>query len=110
VFSGLFYSKWKELKTEKDLKERLLEKELSFNSQNIILVKTKDELAKAKADFDQLFTYTEELESFKTKELEKLKCPYCHGQYETIFKLTSHKGVCNQNPRKGMKQSVFEEA
>jgi hypothetical protein len=109
VFSGLFYSKWKELKTEKNLQERLLEMDLSFNSQNIILVKTKDELTKAKADFDQLFTYTEELESFKAKEMEKLKCPYCHGQYETIFKLTSHKGVCNQNPKKGMKQSVFEE-
>jgi hypothetical protein len=109
VFSGLFYSKWCEAKKQRSFADLFYELEISFRAIKNELLKTKSELTKAKADFDQLFTHAEELESFKAKELEKLKCPYCNGQYETIFKLTSHKGVCNLNPRKGMKQSLFDE-
>jgi hypothetical protein len=109
-FAGLFYRKWQNLHQQKDLNAQIAELENELATRTTELANNKSQLSAAKADFDQLFTYTKELESFKAKELEKLKCPYCHGHYETIFKLTSHKGVCNQNPKKGMKQSVFEEA
>ena len=52
VFSQLFFSKWE--------------------STNTVL-----QLTKAKTDFDQLFTYTEELEAFKAREMEKLTCIHC---------------------------------
>jgi len=109
TFTELFHVRWEQANAQKNLVEKMNELKTEYISQNNELTKTKSDLEKSKSDFDQLFSYTEELESFKAKELEKLKCPYCHGQYETIFKLTSHKGVCSLNPRKGMKQSVFEE-
>ena len=108
VFSGLFYSKWCESKKQKSIEEHYHELELSFINITQELEKTKTDLNKSKNDFEQLFTYTEELEVFKLNELKKLTCQHCHKQFETIYKLTSHKGICHHNPRKGMKQTVFE--
>lgn len=109
VFSGLFYSKWCEAKKQKSLEEKLSDLEWTVNHQHTQLSDAKCELEQSKKDFDQLFTYTEELEAFKAAELKKLECPHCRQQFETIYKLTSHKGTCSQNPNKGQKSSVFDD-
>jgi hypothetical protein len=99
VFSGLFYSKWCESKKKKSLDEKLTDLEWRVNHQHVQLTDTRNELEQSKRDFDQLFTYTEELETFKSTELKKLTCPHCHQQFENVYKLGSHKGVCQSNPR-----------
>jgi hypothetical protein len=109
VFSGLFYSKWRELKQQTDLNERVIQLEMVASTQTQELAKIKVELSKSKSDFDQLFTYTEELEAFKVKETQKLTCPYCHMVHENVYYLNSHKGHCTANPKKGKKSTIFEE-
>jgi len=109
IFAGLFYRKWQNLHQQKNLDIKIAELESAIQTETIEHANTRTQLTKAKADFDQLFIYTEELEKFKTTELAKLQCPHCRNQFENIYKLTSHKGVCNQNPKKGMKQSIFDD-
>jgi hypothetical protein len=109
VFSGLFYSKWSESKKQKSLEERLKEVESDFNNQAIELARTISKLDASKSDFDRLFSYSEELEVFKAKEISKLTCPYCQTIHKDVYHLTSHKGSCAVNPIKGKKASIFEQ-
>jgi len=106
VFSGLFYSKWCEAKKQKSLEEKLKELGLVYGNQNNELTKIKVALDKSKTDFNQLFICTEELESFKAKEIQKLTCPYCQVVHENIYQLTSHKGRCQMNVKEELQLSI----
>jgi len=99
VFSGLFYAKWSEAKTQKKLGDQFAELKSICNTQQLELTKLKSELYRSKTDFDQLFAYTEELEAFKSKETQKLTCPHCKNIFNNVYQLTSHKGQCESQPK-----------
>lgn len=109
IYTELFYAKWKEMQLQKDLSVRVGELEIVANKRSEEIKEKDTELTKARADVDHMLDYVAELEVFKKREIRKLTCPHCNQVSETIYKLNSHKGLCNLNPRKGQKQTVFDE-
>jgi uncharacterized coiled-coil protein SlyX len=110
IYTELFYAKWKELQLNKSLTIQVNELESKIATQTKELTESNTQLTNAKTDVERLIDYVAELETFKKQELDRLKCPYCHTQMETIYKLTSHKGICQHNPKKELKQSIYQEA
>lgn len=110
IYTELFYAKWKELQQNKSLTLHVNELKAIVESQANQMTSTNEQLSKANLDIERLIDYVAELETFKKQEMERLKCPFCHSQLETIYKLTSHKGICHHNPKKGMKRTIYEEA
>ncbi len=110
IYTELFYAKWKELQQDKSLTLQVNDLKTRVESQANQMTSTNEQLSKANLDIERLIDYVAELETFKKQEMERLKCPFCQSQLETIYKLTSHKGICQHNPKKGMKQSIYEEA
>lgn len=108
IYTELFYAKWKELHKIKDLQARAIDLEQIINTQETEFKTMQEQLLKAESEVERLVDYVSELEEFKQKEIDKLKCPYCDSQMESVYKLASHKGICNHNPKKGAKLSVFE--
>lgn len=109
VYSELFYKKWKEAIHHRELDTQLAELRIQFEVNGVELTNSQSELKRAKADIERLVNYVAELEAFKATEIEKLTCPYCKAIQSTVFKLNSHKGTCTLNPRKELKQSIFDE-
>ncbi|HMV08079.1 MAG TPA: hypothetical protein PK325_01380 [Cyclobacteriaceae bacterium] len=109
VYSELFVKKLSDAKQSADLRFEIANLNQQNNSISQELINTKSSLTKANLDIERLVEYVAELETFKKDQLDKLKCPYCQTAFETVFKLSSHKGVCEHNPKKGQKQSIFEE-
>ena len=109
IFTELFYSKWKELQTNKILSARVTELETSLTAKANKLTEATTELDQSKQTIDNLTIQVRELEEYKKREIDKLTCPHCQQVYETIYKLTSHKGICSSNPNKGQKASAFDE-
>lgn len=72
------------------------------------LASSRDHLAKANADIERLLDYVAELEAFKKKEIDRLTCNYCNNVFTTVYHLSSHRGNCEKNPKRGQKESVFE--
>jgi hypothetical protein len=110
IYTELFYAKWKELRQNKTLLLQVNEMESQLAIQTKVLTDSNIQLTNAKADIERLIDYVAELETFKKQELDRLKCPFCHAQLDTVYKLTSHKGICQHNPKKELKQSIYQEA
>lgn len=108
IYTELFYAKWKEIQLQKDLSARVEELEIVTNRKSEEIKEKDTQLTKARADVDHMLDYVAELEVFKKREIDKLTCPHCKGISETIYKLNSHKGVCNLNPNKGLKNPEHE--
>lgn len=108
IYTELFYAKWQELHRNSDLNDRLHDLEQAVNTHVSEVKLLQDQLRKADSDVERLAGYVAELEEFKQKEIDKLKCPYCNSKMESVYKLASHKGICSHNPKKGAKLSVFE--
>lgn len=108
IFTELFYAKWKELQLQKNLANRVAELETILDTKTSEFTETNHQLTKAKFDIDRLVDYVAELESFKSKEVEKLTCPYCKTIQSSVYKLTSHKGICDQSPKKNLNHSIYE--
>lgn len=108
IFTELFYSKWKELQTNKILSARVNELETSLMAKVNELTEATTELNQSKQTIDKLTIQINELEEYKKREIGKLTCPHCQQVYETIYKLTSHKGICSSNPHQGQKVSMFD--
>lgn len=110
IYTELFYAKWKELQHSKDLSLKVSNLESEVTTRTVELGDANNQLSKSKADIERLTAYVAELENFKRKEVEKLTCPYCKIAHDTIYRLGSHKGICQNNPKKGLKKSIFEVA
>jgi hypothetical protein len=108
IYTELFYSKWKDLQYSRDLSLKVIGLESEIKTRTEELSDANNQLSKSKADVERLIDYVAELENFKRKEVEKLTCPYCKNAYENIYKLGSHKGICQHNPKKGLRRSIFE--
>lgn len=109
IFTELFYSKWKEKQLNKSQAERVIELETILESRQTQLTEAVTNLQGTKTDLEKLTCYVAELEEYKQREIAKLTCPHCQQVFETIYKLTSHKGVCGSNPHKGQKVSAFDD-
>lgn len=110
IYTELFYAKWKELQQNKSLTLQVNDLKTIVESQATKMTSTNEQLSKSNLDIERLIDYVAELETFKKQEMERLKCPFCHSQLETIYKLTSHKGICQHNPKRELKQTIYEEA
>jgi hypothetical protein len=108
IFTELFYSKWKELQINKSLLARVSELEINLTAKTNELINAINELGHSEQTINKLMIQVTELEEYKKREMEKLTCPHCQQVYETIYKLTSHKGICSSNPNKGQKHSAFD--
>lgn len=108
VYSELFVKKLNDVKLSVDLRMEIT----NLTQENVSalqeLSNTKSSLAKSNQDIERLTEYVIELESFKKTELDKLKCPYCFNQFETVYRLASHKGICEKNLNKGQKSSIYD--
>jgi len=109
IFTELFYSKWKELQANKIMSARMTELETSLAAKSKELTQAITELDQSRTTIANLTIQVTELEAYKRREVEKLTCPHCQQVYETIYKLTSHKGSCISNPNKGQKASAFDD-
>jgi hypothetical protein len=108
TFTELFFAKWQDIHRTQDLNLKIFELEQVIGSKSNELNTIRDRLTKANSDVERLVVYVTELEEFKRKEVDKLKCPFCHTQMDSIYRLSSHKGICNHNPKRGQKESIFE--
>jgi len=80
-----------------------------FSSANLIAdIQAMDRIAKSNADIERLVDYVAELEAFKKKEIDRLTCSYCQNVFPTLYHLNSHRSGCEQNPKRGQKQSIFD--
>lgn len=109
IFTELFYSKWKELQLNKSLTARTVELEAILTSRESKLTELTNHFEESKMTIENLTQQVTELADYKRREIEKLTCPHCQQVFETIYKLTSHKGICTSNPNKGQKQSDFDD-
>ncbi|SRR5260221_5696557 len=109
IFTELFYSKWKELQTNKLLPLKVGELEINLTANANELIKATTELDQCKQTINKLTAQLMELEEYKQREIAKLTCPHCQQVYVTIYKLTSHKGMCSSNPHKEQKLSAFDD-
>lgn len=108
IYTELFYAKWQEIHQKRDQLKKISEVESALLTKENTLTNTQQILAKANLDIERLTDYVVELECFKQREIEKLTCPFCKTIHETIFKLNSHKGICDQNPKKNQKLTIYE--
>jgi uncharacterized membrane protein len=109
IFTELFYSKWKELQTNKSLSARVGDLEISLTAKVNELTEATTELDQSNQTIEKLTKQLTELSEYKRREIEKVTCPHCLQVFETIYKLTSHKGACLSNPNKGRKASAFDD-
>jgi len=109
IFTELFYSKWKELQLNKSLAARVVELEAILTTRESQLTELTNKFEESKVTIENLTQQVTELAEYKRREMEKLTCPHCQQIFETVYKLTSHKGFCSSNPNKGQKQSDFED-
>lgn len=109
VYAELFVKKLNDAKLSADFQVEI-SKLSSYNdtlSQELTVTKTA--LLKSNLDIERLVDYVAELENFKQKELDKLKCPYgCNASFDNVFKLSSHKGVCEHNPKRNQKLTIYD--
>lgn len=108
IYTELFYAKWQEIQQRRDQSKRISELEAILYETTLNLTKAQESLSVTIKDNERLTDYVIELEAYKKAELDKLKCPYCHSQFETVYKLASHKGVCEKRPNKSRKESIFD--
>lgn len=108
IYTELFYAKWKELNRTKDLNARIIELEQLIVIKTNELNTSQDRIAKSNADIERLVDYVAELEAFKKKEIDRLTCSYCQNVFPTLYHLNSHRSGCEQNPKRGQKQSIFD--
>lgn len=108
VYSELFVKKFQDAQSNIDLLSQIEILKLENSTSNVEVITTKADLVKANQDIERLTDYIAELEEFKRKETDKLKCPFCQTQMDSIYRLASHKGICSHNPKRGQKESVFE--
>lgn len=109
VYSELFVKKLNDVRLSVDLRTEITNLTQQNASTLQELTNTKSSLTKANLDIERLVEYVAELENFKQKELDKLKCSHCHKSFESVYRLASHRGICEQNPKRNEKQSIFEE-
>jgi hypothetical protein len=105
TYSELFVKKYQEGLNNKELDVQLIGLKSLISQQEGELANTKSELEKSKADFDQLFTYTEELEKFKEQEVKAKTCS-CGLVFKTVYHLAMHRGHCPRKPKEEMKLST----
>lgn len=106
VYSEPFYSKWKESIHQKEMAIQLSELEKKYTDQTNVLKEATTQLIHSKSEIDRLMTYVADLEAFKKREVDKLTCQ-CGSVFESIYKLTSHKGSCRLKQTNGQKQPGY---
>ncbi|MEO5979680.1 MAG: hypothetical protein ABIS36_25860 [Chryseolinea sp.] len=108
TYSELFFKKYQEHILQLDVEKQYHEIKSKHDLQSEELTYRNRELADAKVEIEKLNTSISDLECFRERELMKLRCEYCSHQFESIYKRASHQGVCEKNPKKGIKPSVIE--
>ena len=109
IYTELFYAKWQEMHQKIDQLKKISELENVLSAKENTLTTTLETLTKANLDIERLMDYVVELEGYKQKQIEQLTCPFCKSVQSTVFKLNSHKGTCDQNPKKNQKLTIYEQ-
>jgi len=108
VYAELFVKKFQETQITTDLLHQMENLKNQNAEVSFRLNQVNADLQKANQDIEKLLEYVAELEAFKKKEIDRLTCSHCAKVFTTIYHLNSHRSICEKNPKKGHRESVFE--
>jgi len=93
VYAELFYAKWTEHNQQVGYENQVKSLAQESDKRQTEIQVAKQELQSKKSEIEMLRKQVTELEQFKANEIRKLTCS-CGKQFETVYKLTSHKASC----------------
>lgn len=100
IYAELFYAKWQERNNAQQWPLKLIELESTVNELQRSLNESQSALNESQSIMDEKTKSLNELQRFKAKITEELRCPHCEVIQTSYGTLHAHKGHCLSNPKK----------